>query len=70
MAGELRDCIRRFADSLPEREALMFIRRYFYLDSIEEIADRFNITQNNASVSLSRIRAKLRKKLAQEGFYP
>ena len=70
VAGELRDCIRRFADGLPEREALMFIRSYFYLDRLDEIADRFNITQNNASVSLSRIRDKLRKKLAQEGFYP
>ena len=70
ITGELRDCIRRFVNSLPEREAKMFAGRYFYLESIEELAGRLNMTQNNLSVTLSRIRKKLKSKLIKEGFYP
>ena len=70
ISGELRDCIRRFADDLPDREAKLFIGRYFYLESIAELAGRLNITQNNASVTLGRIRGKLKMRLIKEGFCP
>ena len=68
IAAELRRCIRRFASGLPEREAQMFIRRYFYMESVEQIAGRLDITPNHASVSLNRIRGKLRDCLEKEGF--
>ena len=68
IAAQLRECIRRFASGLPEREVQMFIRRYFCMESVEQIAGRLNITPNHASVSLSRIRKKLRDCLEKEGF--
>lgn len=67
-AGELRQAIREFVRRLKEKEANIFVRRYFFADSIPEICDRYGLKPNNVTVSLSRTRAKLRKYLEEEGF--
>lgn len=67
-ARELRQAIREFVRSLNEREANLFVRRYFFADSIPEIAERYGMKGNNVTVILSRTRAKLRKYLREEGF--
>ena len=46
----------------------MFVRRYWYADSISDIAENFNIRAGTAAVRLSRIRKKLRKYLEKEGY--
>ena len=58
----------RFAEQLPERECDLFVRRYFFAEEIPAIARRYQMTENNVTVSLSRIRKKLRKYL-KEGEY-
>lgn len=68
-AKELGECIRLFAGSLPVREGDIFVRRYFFTESIEVIAKRFGMTENNVMVTLSRIRKKLKTKLIKEGMY-
>jgi len=65
---ELEAAIGMFVRSLPEREATIFARRYFFAESVAEIASRFHISQNNISVSLSRTRKKLRQHLVKEGY--
>lgn len=64
---ELAQCIRRFARSLPEREGNVFLRRYFFTDSVAEIAARYGMRENSVMVSLSRTRKKLRAHLKKEG---
>lgn len=66
---ELKICIRQFAEALPERECNLFVRRYFFTESIREIASRYQMSENNVMVSLSRTRKKLKKYLEQEGYY-
>ena len=45
----------------------IFVRRYWYFDSIAEIAKRFSISESKVKSSLMRSRESLRKCLAQEG---
>jgi RNA polymerase sigma-70 factor (ECF subfamily) len=44
------------------------VRRYFFAEDIAVIAKKYRMTENNVTVSLSRIRKKLRKELTEGGF--
>lgn len=68
MAEELQNIINRFVRGLSERDGNVFIRRYFYADSIKDISNRYHISENNVRVMLSRTRSKLRIVLEKEGY--
>ena len=53
---------------LPKEKSYMFILRYWYADSIAEIAERFSLSENYVSVTLSRVRKKLKGHLVERGF--
>ena len=65
---ELDQCIRRFVRGLPERDGNVFVRRYFFTEPVAAIAERYELTENNVMVILSRTRKKLRLRLAKEGY--
>lgn len=65
---ELEQCIRRFVRSLPEREGNVLVRRYFFAESIADIARRYGLTENHVTVMLSRTRKKLKAHLLKEGY--
>jgi len=65
---ELGEQISRFLHTLPERECNMFIRRYFFVQPIGEIAARYRLKESNVLVILSRTRKKLRFFLQKEGY--
>ena len=67
-AGELKEAINQFVKDLPEREGNLFVRRYFFAEEISDIAKRYQMTENNVTVILSRTRKKLRKYLTEGGF--
>lgn len=67
-AGELRECIRRFVRALPERDGNVAARRYFFAESVAEIAKRYGLSENNVMVILSRTRGKLKAHLLKEGY--
>lgn len=69
IAEELKITIKHFINSLSEKESNLFIRRYFFAESIKEIAERYNLTPNNVTVILSRTRKKLKKHLEEEGYF-
>ena len=65
---ELENRFHRFLLSLPVVERRVFLRRYWYLDSVGDIANRFGFTQSKVTSMLHRIREKLRVQLEKEGF--
>lgn len=65
---ELRQAINTFLRGLPRRECDMFIRRYFYAETIGDIAGRCGLRENSVCVTLHRTRNKLRDYLKQEGY--
>ena len=67
-AQNLGEFIRLFVRKLPVREGNIFVRRYFFTDSVADIAKRYGLSENNVMVILSRTRKKLRIQLIKEGF--
>ena len=63
----LADCIDRFLYSLSEKERNIFIRRYFFIEAIKNIASRYSMTENGVAKVLSRTRQKMRNFLESEG---
>lgn len=66
--GFLKDTLNRFLRSLGSEEQRIFLRRYWYGDSIEELAGELGCSQTRIANILHRTRKKLRKHLEKEGY--
>ena len=64
---ELVETIESFLDDLKTRDRVIFIRRYWFYDSYEQIASRVGISAKNVSVKLTRLRRQLRVYLEERG---
>ena len=64
---ELTAYLNVFLETLDVEKRVLFVRRYWYGDSVEELAKRFSISKHNVSVRLSRTREKLKVYLAEKG---
>ena len=64
---ELLRYLNRFLDALPETQRKVFVCRYWYLESIPEIAARFGFSESKVTAMLHRLREKLRARLQLEG---
>lgn len=65
---ELAETINIFLDKIDKKSKRIFVRRYYFADSIEEIAKKFSLSENNVRVRLHRIRKKLKIYLEKEGY--
>lgn len=68
-AIETARIIDEFLETLNQENRIMFVRRYWYSDSIDELAKLFQTSNHNISVRLSRTREKLKKHLIKEGVF-
>lgn len=66
-ARELGRAIDRFLDTLNKDSRILFLRRYWFGDSIRHLAKDTGISENALSVRLSRIRSRLKDYLYKEG---
>lgn len=62
----LRDALERFLNSLPDRARRLFLQRYWYFLSIDEIAKDTGLSRSNVKMQLLRTREKLRDFLQKE----
>lgn len=58
--------LNAFLASLSEEKRHIFLRRYWFMDSISQISRRFGLTQSKVKVTLFRCREALRKALEKE----
>ncbi len=65
---ELIAAINSFLDTLSPQKRNLFICRYWYSDSVSNIAKRHGITESNVSVTLNRVRSKLKEYLTERGY--
>ena len=65
---ELAEAINRFLDLPPAEQRRVFLARYWYMDSIQQIADHFRFSQSMVMSMLCRTRNKLRRQLEKEGY--
>ncbi len=66
-AIETARLIDQFLQTLEREKRILFIRRYWYADSIEDLAALFHTSKHTISVRLNRIRNKLSIFLKQTG---
>ena len=64
----LSDALSSFIWALPRRTRNIFVRRYFYMSTIAEIANDFSMKESNVTMHLLRTRKKLEHYLKKEGF--
>lgn len=64
---ELGEVLNRFLESLSVDNRVIFLRRYWYLDTVAEIAHRYGMTESKVKTQLHRTRTKLHSFLAKEG---
>lgn len=65
---ELIGEINAFLYKLPENQRQLFVRRYWGCLSVSELAERFAMTESNVTVTLTRVRKKLKEHLLKRGF--
>lgn len=67
MSEEISCLLSIFLESQSKINRIIFVRRYYFSDSIPEISQRVKLTENNVSVRLNRMRKSLKNHLEKEG---
>ena len=66
-AKETAAAIDRWLDGLDRGDRVLFVRRYWYGDRVDELAARLGKSPNTTAQRLRRLRAGLRRALEREG---
>lgn len=69
VAQEIAESINNFLKKDTAMNRYIFIRRYWYGDTVEDISKAVVMKSSAVSVRLNRIRAKLKEHLIKEGYY-
>ena len=63
----LTEALNRFLAGLSPESRKLFMRRYWYMSTIKEIAADYHMGESKVKVTLFRLRCELRKALEKEG---
>lgn len=66
---ELEAAVTAFLEEQDGESRKFFLRRYYFFDSVKEIAVRYGVSESKVKVKLFRTRNKLREFLVKEGLY-
>ena len=66
----LTQVLDRFLEGLPPKKRRLFLRRYWYFATVEELTREFGMSESNVKMTLLRLRRELREQLKQEGIEP
>ena len=68
-ARELGRAIDAFLDTVSRENRVLFLRRYWFGDSIYDVAIATGLRESTVSARLSRLRGQLKDHLTKEGFF-
>ncbi len=68
LQSRLTELLNRFLESQSKEKRIVFLRRYWYGASIEEIANSCGLTQSKVKSMLHRMRRRLADLLTKEGY--
>ena len=66
-AKEIGRALNTFLESLSQESRVIFLRRYWFCDTIAEIAGRYGISESKVKMRLHRTRTQLAAFLSKEG---
>ena len=61
------DAVNAFLESLPEQNRNIFVRRYWYMSSVKDIAAEYGLGESKVKMCLMRMRNELKGQLEKEG---
>lgn len=67
--SEINTAINASLRSMTKDARMVFIRRYFFAETVADIAKRFGLTESNVKTTLFRARKKLKADLEMEGVF-
>ena len=65
---ELTEVINAWLLALPQKDRVLFVRRYWAGESVRELAGEYNATPNSLAKRLFKLRRQLKHTLEQEGY--
>ena len=66
--GDISQLLNEFLASLPERQRNIFVRRYWYGDPMEDIAEMYGLKTAAVKTVLYRLRQSLKTYMEEEGY--
>ncbi|MBE6672917.1 MAG: sigma-70 family RNA polymerase sigma factor [Ruminococcaceae bacterium] len=63
----LKMAVDSFLAGLERQKRILFLRRYWYLSPIKELARDFSMSESNVKITLHRIRMQFKEHLEQQG---
>ena len=69
LGADLSRILDRFLRTLPDNERRLFLRRYWYFESVKDLSERFGYSESKVKVTLFRTREKLKAALMKEEVY-
>ena len=63
----IKETLDRFLENLSADARKIFVRRYWYMSSVKEIAEEYGLSESKVTVTLFRTRQKLKTVLEKEG---
>ncbi|MBQ6052304.1 MAG: RNA polymerase sigma factor [Clostridia bacterium] len=67
-SSELAEAINAFLESRSSEQQNVFVRRYWFFDTVPQIGRRYGFSQSKVKMMLSRMRTELRGYLERKGF--
>ena len=64
---EVREALNAFLHKLPREERTIFVRRYWFGETVPELARTYHYSESKVTSLLHRLRKRLKKHLEQEG---
>ncbi|MFQ8901305.1 MAG: RNA polymerase sigma factor [Lachnospira eligens] len=66
---DIGEMLSHFLETVDKNKRIIFLRRYWYSDSIKDISERMQMSESAVKVTLHRTRKELRRYLESEGLY-
>ncbi|MBR6014616.1 MAG: sigma-70 family RNA polymerase sigma factor, partial [Firmicutes bacterium] len=66
--SELARALNAWLEGLETEKRVIFVRRYWHMDGIADIAAALDLGESNVKVTLHRLRGELKEYLTKEGF--
>ena len=63
----LSECINNWLKAIPSDDRILFVRRYWFGDTVKSLAKESGLSQNQMSWRMFKLRERLKKELEKEG---
>lgn len=67
--AELSETLNEWLYTLPEKQRLLFVKRYYYFQTVKQAAKECGMSETAASTALGRLRGSLKEYLTERGMF-